>query len=192
MKELTTLLLGIIGIFVYINFIRKSLYLDKVESSVSGKKYYVRNLPNKEEAADKIASLGISLETLISGLDSKDPEKGEGIQRLKDSFNPDHITENIPGSMYVAYSVNKGEELSLCIREKDTEKFIDNNIIIFVAIHELSHIMTSETGHTPLFWANMKYLLEKGSEVGIYQVQDYSKNPVNYCGMDINSSPMSF
>ena len=30
--------------------------------------------------------------------------------------------ENIPGSMYVAYSVNKGQELSICIREKETEK----------------------------------------------------------------------
>ena len=32
---------------------------------------------------------------------------------LKESFNPEYITENIPGSIYVAYSVNKGEELSL-------------------------------------------------------------------------------
>jgi hypothetical protein len=87
--------------------------------------------------------------------------------------------------------VNKGEELSLCIREKDTEVFIDNNIVIFVAIHELSHIMTPESGHTPLFWDNMKYLLEKASVSGIYHPQDYSQNPVNYCGMDINSTPMN-
>lgn len=190
MKELTTLLLGIIAIFVYINFIRKSLYLDKIESTVNGKQYYVRNLPDKEEAADKLASIGTSLETLIGSLDSNDKEKGEDIKRLTKSFNSDHITENIPGSMYVAYSVNKGDELSICIREKDTEKFIDNNIIIFVAIHELAHIMTKETGHTPMFWANMKYLLEKASVSGVYQVQDYSKDPVNYCGMEINSTPL--
>jgi len=190
MKELTALLLGIIGIFVYMNFIRKSLYLDKIEASINGTKYYVRNLPDKEKAANKLAEIGNSLKTLIDSLDEKDSERGEYIQQLKESFNPDYLTENIPGSIYVAYSVNKGEELSICIREKDTEKFIDNNIIIFVSIHELAHIMTPESGHTPLFWENMKYLLEKASVAGVYQAQDYSRNPVTYCGMEINSTPM--
>jgi len=190
MKELTALLLGIIGLFVYINFIRKSLYLDKIESTSNGKKYYVRNLPDKVEASNKLASIGDSLSKLIISLDINDKEKGDDIKRLIDSFNPEYITENIPGSMYVAYSVNKGEELSICLREKETEKFIDNNIIIFVAIHELAHIMTKETGHTPLFWDNMKYLLEKASLAGIYLAQDYSKDPVIYCGMEINATPL--
>tara|TARA_Y100001970_G_C14148411_1_gene811180 strand:- start:104 stop:679 length:576 start_codon:yes stop_codon:yes gene_type:complete len=191
MKELTVLLLCIIVIFIYMNYIRKSLYLDKIVSSVNGKKYYVRNLPDKNEAADKLANIGMSLQKLIDSLDEKDKEKGEDILRLKESFNSDYITENIPGSMYVAYSVNKGEELSICIREKDTENFIDNNTIIFVAIHELSHIMTDEIGHTELFWDNMKYLLEKSSLVGIYKKIDYSKYPVMYCGMEIDSTPLN-
>ena len=191
MKELTALLLGIIAIFVYTNFIRKSLYLDKIEATVNGKKYYVRNLPDRTEAANKLATIGNSLQSLIDSLDEKEEEKGKYNKQLKESFNPDYITENIPGSTYVAYSVNKGEELSLCVREKDTDVFMDNNIIIFVAIHELSHIMTPETGHTPLFWNNMKYLLEKASSMAIYTPTDYSKNPETYCGMEINSTPMN-
>ena len=191
MKELTALLLGIISIFVYTNFIRKSLYLDKIEATVNGKKYYVRNLPDRNEAANKLATIGNSLQSLIDSLDEEEEEKGKYNKQLKESFNPDYITENIPGSTYVAYSVNKGEELSLCVREKDTEVFMDNNIILFVAIHELSHIMTPETGHTPLFWNNMKYLLEKASSMAIYTPTDYSKNPETYCGMEINSTPMN-
>ena len=191
MKELTALLLGIIAIFVYTNFIRKSLYLDKIEATVNGKKYYVRNLPDRTEAANKLATIGNSLQSLIDSLDEEEEEKGKYNKQLKESFNPDYITENIPGSTYVAYSVNKGEELSLCVREKDTEVFMDNNIILFVAIHELSHIMTPETGHTPLFWNNMKYLLEKASSMAIYTPTDYSKNPETYCGMEINSTPMN-
>lgn len=190
MKELTALLLGIIAIFVYINFIRKSLYLDKIESTVNGKEYYVRNLPDKVDAANKLATIGDSLSKLILSLDINDKEKGDGIKRLRDSFNSDYITENIPGSMYVAYSVNKGEELSICLREIETENFIDNNIILFVSIHELAHIMTKETGHPPVFWDNMKYLLEKASLSGIYVAQDYSKEPVMYCGMEINATPL--
>ena len=190
MKELSVLLIGVIILFASSNYLRRSLYLDKLESSVNGKKYYVRNLPDKKEAADKLANIGIKLQRLIDSLDLKDKEKGEYNQKLKDNFNSDYITENIPGSQYVAYSVNKGEELSLCVREKDTEKFMDDNIILFVAIHELSHIMTPETGHTPLFWDNMKYLLEKASSLDIYTPVDYGKNPKTYCGMEINSTPM--
>ena len=190
MKELSILLIGVIILFASSNYLRRSLYLDKIESSVNGKKYYVRNLPDKKEAADKLANIGIKLQRLIDSLDLKDKEKGEYNQKLKENFNSDYITENIPGSQYVAYSVNKGEELSLCVREKDTEKFMDDNIILFVAIHELSHIMTPETGHTPLFWDNMKYLLEKASSIGIYTPVDYGKNPKTYCGMEINSTPM--
>ena len=171
------------------NFLRQKLYLEKIRSS-NGNEYLVRNLPDKNEAANKLGSISDSLKNLVNNLNENDDKKGEYIKQLKDSFNPKHITENIPGSVYVAYSVNKGEELSLCIREKDTEKFIDDNTIIFVAIHELSHIMTPETGHTPLFWDNMKYLLEQASSQGIYMPVDYSQSPVEYCGMDINSTPM--
>jgi hypothetical protein len=190
MKELSLLLIGVIVLFASSNYLRRSLYLDKIESSVNNKKYYVRNLRDKKEAANKLANIGIELQRLIDSLDLKDKEKGEYNQKLKDNFNSDYITENIPGSQYVAYSVNKGEELSLCVREKDTEKFMDDNIILFVAIHELSHIMTPETGHPPLFWDNMKYLLEKASSIGIYTPVDYGKNPKIYCGMEINSTPM--
>jgi hypothetical protein len=190
MKELSILLIGVIAIFAMSNYLRRSLYLDKVKSSVNNKEYYVRKLPDKQEASDKLANISIKLQRLVDGLDLEDKEKGKYNKKLKDNFNSDYITENIPGSEYVAYSVNKGEEVSLCIREKGTEKFMDDNIILFVAIHELSHIMTPENGHTPLFWDNMKYLLEQGSSMGIYKPVDYGKYPEMYCGMEITSTPM--
>jgi hypothetical protein len=190
MKELTVLMICILSVFFYMNFVRQKLYLEKIRAN-NGTEYLVRNLPDKVEAANKLGRISDSLKNLVNGLSDSSSEKSDYIKQLKDSFHHEQITENIPGSMYVAYSVNKGEELSLCIREKDSEKFIDENTIIFVAIHELSHIMTHETGHTPLFWDNMKYLLEKASSQGIYMPQDYSTNPVTYCGMDINSTPMN-
>ena len=72
------------------------------------------------------------------------------------------------------------------------EKFIDDNTILFVVIHELTHVMTEEVGHTPLFWSNMKYLLEEGKKAGIYSPVDYRKNPTDYCGMEINTTPYEF
>lgn len=189
MKELTAFLMIIIGIFIYIHFLRNNLFLDKVVSSVNNKEYFVRNLPDKNAAADKLANLGNSLKNLINSLDNN--EKIDDINRLKENFDSEHITENIPGSLYVAYSLNKGAELSICIRDKETDKFIDDNTIMFVAIHELAHIMTDETGHTPKFWNNMKYLLLEASSIGIYSPVDYSNNPVMYCGMQIDSSPLN-
>tara|TARA_B100000745_G_scaffold50207_1_gene30035 strand:+ start:157 stop:729 length:573 start_codon:yes stop_codon:yes gene_type:complete len=189
MKELTILLVCIIAIFIYTNYIRKSLYLSPITSSINSKEYYVRNLPDKEIAADKLAELSVKLTTLTDSVDSK--EKKVGIERLQKYFKSDKISENIPGSLYVAYSVNKGEELSICIREKDTEKFIDDNTITFVAVHELAHIMSESTGHTEEFWSNMKYLLEEGSKLGIYRAVDYSQDPTIYCGMEINSTPLN-
>lgn len=189
MKELTLLMICILAVFFYMNFLRQKLYLERVKAS-NGNEYLVRNLPDKVEAANKLGSISDSLKNLVNNLNENDDKKGEYIKNLKESFNPEYITENIPGSLYVAYSVNKGEELSLCIRDKGSEAFIDDNTIIFVAIHELSHIMTPETGHTPLFWDNMKFLLEHASSQGIYMPQDYSQSPVEYCGMDINSTPM--
>ena len=36
------------------------------------------------------------------------------------------------------------------------------------------------------------YQLEEGEKIGIYNPEDYSKNPKMYCGMEINSTPYEF
>ena len=188
-REFTILLIAGLGVFIYVNFLRKSLNLDLVKSKTNNKEYYVRKLPDKQEAADKLGSLSIKLRDLINHCEKKGTKKEE-IERLSKNFNSEIITENIPGSRFVAYSVNKGDELSICIREKNTEKFIEDNTVIFVAIHEMAHIMTKEIGHPPEFWDNMKYLLENAEEMGIYIPEDYAKKPVDYCGQEINATPM--
>ena len=52
--------------------------------------------------------------------------------------------------------------------------------------------MTEDVGHTPVFWSNMKFLLEEGESIGIYTPEDYEKNPKMYCGQEINSTPYKF
>ena len=187
MKELTILLLCIIGLFIYINYIRKSLHLSLVTSTVDGEKYLVRNLKDNVQAANYLSDISQSLERLIESVKNK-KSKRESIDRL-DNFNSKKITENIPGSMYVAYSVNKGEELSICIRDKETEDFLDRNTVIFVAIHELSHVMTKSVGHKSEFWQNFKFLLEQAKEAGLHQPVDYKQKPEEYCGMKIHDNP---
>jgi WD40 repeat protein len=181
--------LSVIVVFTMgVNSFRKNMQLSVVTSNINNKKYYVRKLPDKQDAADKLGNLTLKLKKLITHVQN---DMREGVDRLENRFNSDIITENIPGSKYVAYSVNKGEELSICIRNKETNQFIDDNTVTFVAIHELSHIMSKSTGHTVEFWDNMKYLLEQASDIGIYSPVDYSTNPIVYCGEEINSTPLN-
>ena len=88
--------------------------------------------------------------------------------------------------------MNKGEDIYICLRDKETNQFIDNNIIMFVVIHELAHVMTKSIGHTKEFWDNMDYLLHKANEINIYEPHDYGDDPKKYCGITINSTPYDF
>ena len=122
-----------------------------------------------------------------------DEEERDGISKLKNKYNPHTLTETEENSKYTSYSLNKGERIALCIREKKNPlTFETENTIIFVAIHELSHIMTESIGHEKEFWDNMEFLLKKAHEVGIYEPIDYTKNNAEYCGMEITTTPYDF
>ena len=191
MKELTSVLLGVVILGMVINHFYLNMHLTTVKSNVDGRSYTVRKLPDKQAAADKLAQISKSLTRLVDNVYTHGDNK-EGVQQLKDKFNSRNITENTPGGKYTAYTVNKGEQLSVCLRNILDNSFIDDNLIYFVSIHEMAHIMTDEIGHTPKFWDNMAYLLEQARIIGFYTPEDYSKNPKMYCGQLINSTPYKF
>jgi hypothetical protein len=191
MEQLTTLILGVVIVGYICHFIIQKLNKKTVKSTVDNREYEVRDLPDSLDAANILANISDKLTRLVEQVVSKNPEK-EGIQQLKRNFNSRNIIENTPGGKYTAYSVNKGEQLALCLRGAKDDTFIELNLIIFVAIHEIAHVMTDEVGHTKKFWDNMKYLLEEGEKIGIYTPEDYSKKPKMYCGLEINSSPYKF
>ena len=169
----------------------KNMRLTDVVSTIDNKTYRVIDLPDKQDASNKLSDITNALLKIVDYVYTHDPEK-EGVKQLKTNFNSDNIIENESGGKYTAYSVNKGEQLAFCLRNAEDKKFIDNNLILFVAIHELAHVMTDDVGHTDKFWANMKYLLEVGEKLGVYVPEDYDKNPQMYCGEEINSTPYEF
>jgi len=171
------------NIFQPKNIIKKTSKNDKIE-------YIVRDLENSQDAAEKLASINTKLRKLI---DSLDEDERDGIDRLKDRYNPHKLTETEENSKYTSYSLNKGEKIALCIRKKeDNLKFENENTVIFVAIHELSHIMTESVGHEKEFWDNMAFLLEKADKLNIYDPVDYNENNIDYCGMEITTTPYDF
>ena len=198
MKDLTVffLLLVILAVF-YLYLEQKALQVIYIEA-YNGKRYLVSDSNDKEDAAKLLADIAANCQVLVDyvyeNIDSF-KERKEDIERLYKNFRPDAISESSPNNNYTSYSINKGEKIVFCLRKKKgshKNELMDLNTMMFVAIHELAHLMTKSIGHTPEFWANMKFLLQQAikKDVNVYEKQDFSSNPEQYCGMTITDSPL--
>ena len=127
-----------------------------------------------------------NLEKIIGYIEKRYPDEEVTKALLERYKNKTKMSELFDKSKNIAFSKNKGEEVSICLDDES----LDMNVLMFIAIHELSHIGTDEIGHTDKFWDNMKFLLERAVELDLYVPQDYSKFPVTFCGYEINSSPL--
>jgi len=185
------IIFGLLGVCAYMYLEnRDSFDLKCVVSTVNGDKYCVRERANIKAAADLLAKTTDKCKAVVEYVYDKYPEK-ENVQRLKKGFNPKQIMETLPTSEYTAYSENKGEKLAFCLNvdKKDNNHLIDENTLLFVSLHELSHIATKSIGHKSEFWDNFKFLLQESEAAGIYNPVDYKKKPQEYCGMKIRDNP---
>lgn len=161
-----------------------------VTSNLDNRQYLVRNRHDKKEASDMLATIRSNMLKLVSYL-KENFISDERVQLLVNRFNPDVIQESLPNSSQTSYSLDKGRKIVFCLRSKDEkQEFVDMNTMMFVAIHEMAHVMTKDIGHTENFWDNMRFLLKKGIKCGVYTSVDYSKNPVRYCGVVVSNSPL--
>ena len=185
-------LMVVLAVVLAVKFYRESDYfnLKCIISDVDGKKYCVRERGKLELAADLLATTANGMTSLVSHCGKTFPDRGN-VKRLVEGFNPKKITETMPTSEFTAYSENKGEKIAFCLDKKRSGKggLIDQNTLMFVAIHELAHVATLSIGHTDEFWTNFKFLLQEAEQIGIYTPVDYSRKPKEYCGMDITDNP---
>ena len=184
------ILFGIIFFFcLKIYYESDAFNLKCIIANEDGNTYCVRERHKLELAADLLARVTKNCKDLVNYVKKKYPNDDD-VKRLVERFNPTKISETLPTSEYTAYSENKGEKLAFCLNTtKEGNKLIDVNTLTFVAIHELSHIMTKSEGHKQIFWQNFKFLLENAKEANIYLPEDYKKKPKQYCGMDITDNP---
>lgn len=183
-------LIAIIILLGYIYYDSHYTELVKETSDVDGKIYLVRNLPDKKKAANLIATTKQNLIKLSDYLENKFPNDPR-TERIILNFRPDKIMESTPNSKYTSYSVNKGEKVVLCLRSRNSkEELVKDNVLMFVALHEMGHICTKSIGHTDEFWNNFKWLLQKSIDIKIYKKQNFKKNPQEYCGTTITDSPL--
>jgi hypothetical protein len=163
-----------------------------VISGVDGNEYCVRDRTKVNEAADLLAQTTNKCSKVVSLMKSKMPNHPI-TKRLVEGYNPDKVRETLPTSSHTAYSENKGEKMAFCLtknKDGNPNKLIEPNTLMFVALHELSHIATVSIGHTPEYWDNFKFILERAVEYGLYTPVDYNKEPTGYCGMTITDNPL--
>lgn len=179
-----------LAIIIYTYWDTKSSELTYVVSPYDNNKYLVRNMEDKNQAAQILARTSSKLSSIVNKL-SNSYKDDDRVKRLNSKFNPRNISETAANTSYTSYSVNKGEKLVLCIRsKKNPSQFIDDNTLFFVALHELAHIMTLSIGHTEEFWENFKFILKVATSDGMYQCVDYESEPKAYCGINITNSPL--
>jgi len=176
----------------YIGLSNSQYPLIQVKSSIDGELYTVRDMPDKQNAADTMAKVRLKMNKLKIHLESTVPDKPQ-VQQLTRNFeaNPNRFKEATPDAEHTSYSVNKGEEVHFCLRQREggDESLVNEDIITFVAIHEMGHMITKTIGHGADFWNNFAWLLQEAEKIGVYTHRDFRAHPVSYCGMKITDQP---
>lgn len=186
------LLIILIVIFIYIFIHLNKNNLVYVESQ-TGTKFLVNNEPDKQIKSDMISRVVENMykikNYLVRNIENFQDMKPY-IKQLDENFNESRTTiyETDPTTEYTSYSVNKGEELSICLKSKKNGKIHDINLLMYVVIHEMAHFACPEIGHGELFKKIFRYLIEVAIKLNVYEKVDYNTNPVEYCGMVLSSS----
>jgi len=187
-----TILICIVIIFIYFFLFINRKNLVYVESHY-GTKFLVHKDNLKNEKAyllgEIVKNIFILKNHMIKNINDF-PSFRPYIEQLKNNLSETNtvIYETDPDSSLTSYSVNKGEELSFCLKSKKTNKLHDLNLLMYVAIHEMAHIACPEIGHGKLFMKIFKKLAQEAVKINIYTKINYSNMPVEYCGMILSSS----
>lgn len=190
MKE--TILICIVIIFIYFFLFINRKNLVYVEAN-SGTKFLVHKDNLKNEKANLLSkiveNLFILKNHMVKNIDNFSSFRPY-IEQLNNNLSETKtiIYETDPSSDLTSYSVNKGEEISFCLKSKKTNQLHDINLLMYVAIHELAHVACPEIGHGRLFMKIFKKLAEEAVKINIYNKVNYSDMPVEYCGMILSSS----
>lgn len=185
----------------------------KVKSPADGNEYRVLvDYDDKQRAAELIGQVNLFTKKLVDQMradyidmteeeyihkyrgNSLEYAKGREVTEiLMDRYSPSSLMENEPESPdKTAFTRDKGRVISLCLREKTSGKnnFHSLDMILFVMLHELAHVITPEINHSDRFWVNFKFLLEYAQQRGLYFSPDYGESHEEYCSTKVEYNPV--
>jgi hypothetical protein len=170
-------------------------------STIDNKEYKVRRGPDAQLRADILAVLSMKFKIITDNLKNDQRYSNDtAVQRLIRNYNQGITLKEI-GNMEndAAYVINK-KNMSFCLQKtKNGLTLEDLNLITYVGIHELSHVMSEEIGHGSEFIKNFEFLLDYSKTINYYdpllkrQIPLYI--PLNkldtkdsYCGVSLENS----
>jgi hypothetical protein len=172
---------------------------DYVKSNLDERYYKVRSKEGKEEKADLLAIIYIKLNTIVNSLEKSNYSSNENVKRLIENWKKGVTVKEI-GKMEsdAAYVINK-QYMSFCLPDNTSKTIDDLNLMTYVGIHELAHIMSIETGHGNEFIGNFEFLLNYSKTLIYYDPLLKTNLPVyiqlnklntadNYCGVSLVNS----
>lgn len=166
-------------------------------SSLDGKKYYVHSKhEHMQRAADVFADIDNKINVFLTYLNDKyknstNSKRKEVAYLMITRYHTDSLRENSPlnAERDTSYTINKGDVIAVCIRSGINYGIHDPATIMFVVLHELTHLAIKAYDHPDEFWQVFKFVLEEAELCGIYKNINFTKYPVEYCGININYSP---
>jgi hypothetical protein len=199
------LILLLITLFIIIYFRIGNRDMMYIKSDIDHKFYMVRDRKDKKAAANMLAIvkqniLGVTKYMSDKLLDpnlSKQPryiQYKPYIEQLKTKIKNVVIRESSANTVHTSYTVNKGEQIVFCVRSKSLSNSLKKtnihglNLVMYVALHEISHVACPEYDHTPLFKDIFHFICEEAIEMNIYKKINFNNKPEEYCGMMIRDS----
>jgi uncharacterized protein YxeA len=115
------------------------------------------------------------------------PTKPQLVWMLLSNYNQNRIFEHMPSLMNkdTAFVIDKGEQYGLCVKDKNGE-YHDFDTLLFVDLHEMSHMSIHDVDHSLLFWNVFKFYLYEAKEVLGRKISTQG----SYCGIEVKYNPL--
>lgn len=144
-----------------------------------------RVIQGDPEAAESLARLNKNISLLIKQLQIRETalsrDQRKCLTRILERYRPTSLIETKPVDGRTAYTINKGEEVAICLRTTQNHDLHNDNELLLVMIHELAHIGSSkpDPNHGPEFQTNFDFL--RGTAIRMGLLEKIGK-PWMYCG----------
>lgn len=178
---------------------RMNAGLIRVQATSDLATYYVKDLPNKEDAAELLARTRQKLFDVITHMselpDSEIPPRLlRGVRRIVSKHCHDIQINELDATEHESVAMNrkKGQEIHVCLRQcPDCVDLTQEDRLFIVALHELAHSATKGydpsvdgiTQHGDEFKRYEYYVISIAQGMGL--INSDAVIGTNYCGVDI-------
>lgn len=182
----------------------KTIHRDQlvlIRSEIDGNYYTIqKNKLDKQEAANNLGELNLRIIKIINylylNINNYNNREKYYIKNLRNRYSYKNISEAVDEPRLTSYIINK-KNIYLCLRQRteynnwiETKEFVDINTLMFVLLHELSHLsmdkVISEKEHKTDkdFTSSFNLLLNTAENLKLYDKKSIVSGS-QYCGLKI-------